>query len=66
MNEHDKTSHGPVHWNERVGLEVGGENTDQFAPDNNNRRVLTTRPNDWNVVVYWWKGDEVAFLQKVV
>ena len=55
----------PVGWNTCVGLTVGGENTNQFAPDNNNRRVLTTRTGDWNVVVYWWQANERAFLQRV-
>ena len=65
MNENDKENFQSVHWNTKVGLIVGGENTDQFAPNNNNRRVLTTRRGDWNVVVYWWQQDEIAFLQNV-
>ena len=65
MNADDKESYAPVRWNEPVGLMIGGQNTDQFAPDNNNRRVLTTRRGDWVVVVYWWAAHEYAFLQQV-
>jgi len=65
MDERNKESLGTVDWNVPVGLSIGGVNTDQFAPDNTNRRVLTTRPGDWNVVVSWWQAHEVAFLQKV-
>ena len=41
-----------------LGLSVGGRNLNLQAPDNNNRRVLTSRTNDWNVVVSWFGSDE--------
>ena len=45
-----------------LGLSVGGRNLNSLAPDNDNRRVLTSRTNDWNVVVSWFGSDEYTRL----
>lgn len=48
----------PIEWNSDLGLTVGGSNQDLFQPNNKDRRVLTSRRGDWNVVVSWWGPDE--------
>mmetsp|Transcript_736 Transcript_736/g.1068 ORF Transcript_736/g.1068 Transcript_736/m.1068 type:complete len:227 (-) Transcript_736:452-1132(-) len=56
----------PVPFDAALGLSVGGVNPDLAAPDNINRRVLTSRRDDWNVVVSWFGPDERTSLQVVV
>jgi hypothetical protein len=48
-----------------IGLTIAGTNTNLLAPDNNDRNVVTVRPNDISVVVNWYQSDERLHLTKV-
>ena len=61
VNHHEDGDVVPMN-DVHLGLSVGGRNLNLQAPDNNNRRVLTSRTNDWNVVVSWFGSDEYTRL----
>lgn len=52
-----------ISFRQIIGLTVAGKNPDRTSPDNQDRRYLTLRPGDPNVVVSWFRENEhVSFV----
>jgi hypothetical protein len=48
-----------------IGMNIGGTGSDWSKPDNNIRRLITLRPNDISVVVWWYQSDERIHMVRV-